>query len=621
MATLQQLVATIRTAIYGKDMREALAQAIEMIGADTGIKLDNTLSLEGYAAEALATGTRFQKLEAILDNLDSGLTRPEKDALLEYYAEQVKLHPELKAFYDKIYDIWNVPVAEIILDRYTANIAVGMSIMLQATVKPDNAYDKTITWSMNPEGICSMVGSKLFALKPGEVDVTATSRSKGRTATCHVVVTEKTYYTITKNLSLVTIDNQDDSVVENGSYAAKLSPSIEGYHFDQVEITMGGRDITSAAFSADTGDIYIQSVTGNIVITASAADTIFYNINYALTNMASTVSDKKVAENTPYSTTLTPTNAGYLIEQVQVMMGASDITETAAKISASKVEVTIEQVTADVTITATASEPKDLESCTWEQIQKIVSSGKAESYWKVGDTKNLVLNGKLGAGSDTTSFSQFAGQVFILGFDHNKALETGGKASVTFALGKKDNKLMALCGSNYGSYSSSNHFCMNPNGSNSGGWNGSYARKTMLEADPANKGKYITLILPPELVAAAGTVTKYTDNTGGGSNAASNVTATQDKFFLLSEYEVQGTRTYANSAEAAKQQQYSYFKAGNGKIAYKHSGMGTAVSWWLRSAFYCYSANFCYVRTGGSAYYNRSVHSCGLVPCFAVVAT
>lgn len=34
--------------------------------------------------------------------------------------------------------------------------------------------------------------------------------------------------------------------------------------------------------------------------------------------------------------------------------------------------------------------------------------------------------------------------------------------------------------------------------------------------------------------------TKYSDNTGGGSNTASYVTATSDKIWLLSEMEVQG---------------------------------------------------------------------------------
>lgn len=53
--------------------------------------------------------------------------------------------------------------------------------------------------------------------------------------------------------------------------------------------------------------------------------------------------------------------------------------------------------------------------------------------------------------------------------------------------------------------------------------------------------------------------TKYTDNKGG-SNTASNVSSTTDYLFLLSEYEVHGTRNYANSAEQNSQAQYDYLR-------------------------------------------------------------
>ena len=45
-------------------------------------------------------------------------------------------------------------------------------------------------------------------------------------------------------------------------------------------------------------------------------------------------------------------------------------------------------------------------------------------------------------------------------------------------------------------------------------------------------------------------VTKYTDNTAnGGGNVQTYVTATTDYLFLLAEFEVFGTRSYANSYE------------------------------------------------------------------------
>ena len=107
--------------------------------------------------------------------------------------------------------------------------------------------------------------------------------------------------------------------------------------------------------------------------------------------------------------------------------------------------------------------------------------------------------------------------------------------------------------------------------------------------------------LPSDLRAVMKAVTKYTDNVGNATgHTAGNVTSTSDYLFLLSNYEVQGNDGYANSYEKNSQAQYDYFKAGNSKVAYKHSTTGTAVWWWLRSPFYYSSYSFCVVGTGGS---------------------
>ena len=60
-----------------------------------------------------------------------------------------------------------------------------------------------------------------------------------------------------------------------------------------------------------------------------------------------------------------------------------------------------------------------------------------------------------------------------------------------------------------------------------------------------------------------------------------NVTATVDKIFLLSEYEVFGKNSYANSSEQNFQAQYEFFKNGNSKIFYSDE---QDVHWWLCSA-------------------------------------
>ena len=112
-------------------------------------------------------------------------------------------------------------------------------------------------------------------------------------------------------------------------------------------------------------------------------------------------------------------------------------------------------------------------------------------------------------------------------------------------------------------------------------------------------------------------MTKYTNNTGN-SSAASAVTATTDYFFLLSEYEVFGSTTYANSNEASKQAQYSYYSAGNSKVKYNHSATSAAVIWWLRSPRAGNSAFFVSVRAGGAVGGSNANYSYGFAPGFCV---
>ena len=115
--------------------------------------------------------------------------------------------------------------------------------------------------------------------------------------------------------------------------------------------------------------------------------------------------------------------------------------------------------------------------------------------------------------------------------------------------------------------------------------------------------------------------TRRTCRAKGGSNTASNVSSTTDYLFLLSEYEVFATHQYCNDAEPNYQAQYDYFKAGNSKVANKHSATGTAAVWWLRSPYYIYiygNGYFCAVSSSGSLDYYYAPGAYGVVPGFVV---
>ena len=253
----------------------------------------------------------------------------------------------------------------------------------------------------------------------------------------------------------------------------------------------------------------------------------------------------------------------------------------------------------------------------WKVIKKVADADKGANYWAVGDTKRITLNGKVGA----TTISNLKVDAFIIGFNHNSGKE--GSNRIHFLLGKIGGKFVGLVDSYYdpsGYATTSGAFTMNTSDTNSGGWAKTQMRSTVLGAasDPTNPtANTLLAALPADLRAVMKSVTKYTDNTGGGSNSASAVTATTDYLWLLAEFEVFGSRTYANSSEPSSQAQYEYFKAGNSKIAYKHSAAETAAAWRLRSPSYGNYYRFCAVDSGGGAYFYDAYRSLALVPGFA----
>lgn len=165
---------------------------------------------------------------------------------------------------------------------------------------------------------------------------------------------------------------------------------------------------------------------------------------------------------------------------------------------------------------------------------------------------------------------------------------------------------------------------------NSGGWKGCDLRYDVLGSTNTNDGdatattatnpvaNTLMAALPSDLRAVMQPMTIYTDNTGGGTNTASNVTASVDYLPLLAEYEIFGTRSYANSSEQNHQAQYAYYSAGNSKVKYCHSATSSAAWWWGRSPGCNFSYYFCIVSPNGSANFTGARDSIGVAPAFRV---
>ena len=420
----------------------------------------------------------------------------------------------------------------------------------------------------------------------------------------------------------VGVPSQSGTLTYNGS---AQSPVWSGH--DAAKLTIGG---TTSGTNAGSYNATFTPVSNYQWSDGStAAKTVAWSIGKAAGSSSLNKSSLALSTGT-MSGTISVTRAG----NGAVSASSSNTNVAAVSVSGTTVTVTAKaKGTATITIKVAAgtnhTAPADktcsvtvtlpttsLNDNTWATIKEVSDAGQGENYWSVGDTKRITINGKVG----NFTFSNLAIDAFIIGFNHNSSRE--GTNRIHFQIGKIGGKDVCLCDSQYGSGQSGNgYFNMNPNNSNSGGWNGSYMRKTLLgnsgtpSSPPANS---MLAALPSDLRAVMKSVTKYSDNTGGSPDNASYVTSTTDYLFLLAEFEYHGARSYANSAEKNFQLQYSYYKAGNSKVKYKHGETGTAAHHWCRSVYVGDTNGFCRVYTSGSANHSIAYGSWGAAPGFAV---
>lgn len=379
------------------------------------------------------------------------------------------------------------------------------------------------------------------------------------------------------------------SATDAGTYAATFTPTANYEWSDgttaakSVNWTIGkaagSLSINPTALTLNTGN-----PTGAITVTRAGNGTI-----------------SAVSNNTGIATVSVSGNV-VTVNNVNQTSGSAVIT---VKVSAG----TNHNAPADKTCSVTAAFVSSvLNDNDWATIRQVSDNGQGPNYWSVGDRKAEKLSGTVGALALNGTYYPF-----IVDFDHNKAKESPNAHTITFQFAKSaltGGADIAFVDSNYNSTGSSAGFRMNTTNTNSGGYTGSYMKKTIMPAFKAACTAGLRAVVKP--------VTVYSDNKGGGTDTAGNVTASTEEFYLPAEFEIHGKRTYANSAEQNFQTQLAYYKAGNSKVKYKHDATGTAADVWCRSANYGDSTFFCLVNTSGGAGHDDAYYSLAVAPLYNV---
>ena len=152
-----------------------------------------------------------------------------------------------------------VLVTSVTLDKTELTLEVGFSETLTATVFPEDATDKTVTWSSTNNSVASVTGGVVTARKEGVTTIKATAG--GITATCTVTVPH--VYVPVESISL----NKTETTIAVGG-SETLEATIDPINADE-EVTWSSSNETIA--TVDNG-VVVAVAEGIAIITAKAGD-------------------------------------------------------------------------------------------------------------------------------------------------------------------------------------------------------------------------------------------------------------------------------------------------------------------------------------------------------------
>lgn len=133
-------------------------------------------------------------------------------------------------------DSESVAVTSVELNKTSTSIGVGETETLTATVKPDNATDKTVTWTSNETTVATVENGVVTAVAKGTATITAKAGDK--TATCTVTVTAA------KVIDLSTLT--EDTVVADGyTITGTLAAAVKVSIADGATVTLSGANINA----------------------------------------------------------------------------------------------------------------------------------------------------------------------------------------------------------------------------------------------------------------------------------------------------------------------------------------------------------------------------------------
>ena len=148
------------------------------------------------------------------------------------------------------------PVTSVTLNKTSASVKAGETVTLRATVKPDDATDKTVTWGSSDESVAKVENGIVTAIGKGLSTITA--KAGDTSATCMVTVSVPVENVTLNKTELVLQKGQEEVLV------ALVSPD------DATDKTINWSSSNVSVVRVDQNGAVAAEGAGTAVITASA---------------------------------------------------------------------------------------------------------------------------------------------------------------------------------------------------------------------------------------------------------------------------------------------------------------------------------------------------------------
>ena len=156
-----------------------------------------------------------------------------------------------------------VKPSSVKLDKTTATVYTTKSVQLKATVLPENAYDKGVTWSSSNTDVARVDSNgKVTAVGSGKAVITVKTKTNGKIAKCTVTVKPKV------QVISIKLNKTSGSVYKGGTYQLRATVSPSNATFPEVKWSSSNKKVATVSSTGKVTGV----AAGKTVITCRSVD-------------------------------------------------------------------------------------------------------------------------------------------------------------------------------------------------------------------------------------------------------------------------------------------------------------------------------------------------------------